>query len=164
MKGAIRYAIIAGAVILVLIIVGLIIAGIFGRLLDVLYVFLMLLAALMVLATLLQIFSIVVLIRTITTVRDEMKPLLASVQETVGIVKDTAKTAGHTVSTIGSTTQLAGDLALGPTVRAAAIVVAGQQMLRVFFGRGRVGSRADQRRRHQLEALNTSEASGVGGE
>ena len=99
MKGATRYAIIAG-VILVLLIIGIIVAAIFGVLLDVLYIFLMLLAALMVVATLMQVYSVVLLIQTITTVRNELKPLLASVQETLGIVKDTAKTAGHTVSTI----------------------------------------------------------------
>ena len=151
MKGATRYAIIAG-VILVLLIVGIVVAAIFGVLLDVLYIFLMLLAALMLAATLLQVYSVVLLIQTITTVRNEMKPLLASVQETVGIVKDTAKTAGHTVSTIGTTTQFASEFAVGPSVRAVAAVVAAQQLFRVFLGKGHVASRAEQRRRQQMEA------------
>ena len=151
MRGTTRYAIIAGVILLILII-GIVVAAFFGRLLEVLYIFLMLLAAFMVTATFLQIYSIVMLIRTITTVRDEMKPLLASVNETVGIVKDTAKTAGHTVSTISATTQLTSEFAVGPSVRAVAAVVAGQQMLRVFLGKGHVGSRAEQRRKQQMEA------------
>lgn len=151
MKSATRYAIVAG-VIVVLLIIGIIVAGIFGVLLEVLYIFLMLLAALMVAATLFQIYSIIALIRTITTIREEMKPLLSSVQETVGIVKDTAKTAGHTVSTIGNTAKMTSEFALGPSVRVAAAVVAGQQMLKVFLGRGQVGTRADERRRQQMEA------------
>ncbi|HEY4387612.1 MAG TPA: hypothetical protein VGN34_24415, partial [Ktedonobacteraceae bacterium] len=128
-------------------------------LLDVLYVFLIFLAAFMLIATALQIYSIFALIRTITTVRDEMKPLLSSVQETVGIMKDTAKTAGHTVSTIGSTAQMTTELAVGPTVRAASAVIAGQQMLRVFLGRGQTARRWDERRKQQMEA-----GAGVGGE
>ncbi|MBV9228956.1 MAG: hypothetical protein JOZ18_06555 [Chloroflexi bacterium] len=151
MRSATRYAIIAG-VVLLLLIIGIIAAAIAGVLLEVLYIFLMLLAALMILATLFQIYSILMLIRTITTVRDEMKPLLASVQETFGVVKDTAKTAGQTATTVGATTQLAKELALGPSVRAAAAVVAGQQMLRVFLGQGHVRSRAEQRRKQQMEA------------
>ncbi len=151
MKGATRYAIIA-AVVLVLLIIGIIVAAIFGVLLDVLYIFLMLLAALMLTATLLQVYSVLVLIQTITNVRNELRPLLASVQETVGIVKDTAKTAGHTVSTIGNTTQFASEFAVGPSVRAAAAVVAAQQMFRVFLGKGHATSRAEQRRRQQMEA------------
>jgi hypothetical protein len=151
MKGATRYAIIAG-VVLLLLIIGIIVAAIFGVLLDVLYIFLMLLAALMVVATLMQVYSVVLLIQTITTVRNELKPLLASVQETVGIVKDTAKTAGHTVTTIGNTTQFASEFAVGPSVRAVAAIVAAQQMFRVFLGKGQVASRAEKRRRQQMEA------------
>ena len=158
MQGATRYAIIAG-VILLLLIVGIVLAAFFGVLLDVLYIFLMVLAALMLVATFLQIYSIVLLIRTIVTVRDEMKPLLTSVQETIGIVKDTAKTAGNTVTTIGATTQLTSDVALGPSVRAVAAVVAGQQMLRVFLGKGHARSRAEERRKQQMEAQ-----AAVGGE
>jgi hypothetical protein len=124
----------------------------------------MILAALMVVGTLLQVYSIIILIRTITTVREEMKPLLASVQDTVGIFKDTAKTASHTVSTIGSTTQLASEFGIGPGVRAAAAVVAGQHMLGVFLGRGKTGKRADKRRKEQADALRTAEAHAVGGE
>lgn len=163
MRGAIRYAIIAG-VVLVVLIIGIILAAIFGVLLDVLYIFLMILAALMVTGTLLQIYSVIMLIRTITTVRDEMKPLLASVQDTVGIFKDTAQTASHTVSTIGSTAQLASEFGVGPGVRAAAAVVAGGRVVSVFLGRGKPGTRADKRRKEQMEALRAAEAQAVGGE
>lgn len=161
MKGATRFAIIGG-VIFVLLVIGIIVAAFFGVLLEVLYIFLMVLAAFMITATLFQVYSIIMLIRTISLVRNEMKPLLASVQDTIGIVKDTAQTAGHTVSTIGSTTQLAGDLAIAPSVRAVAAAMAGQQMVRVFFGKGRTKSRAEQRRKEQLDAMVAT--GGGGGE
>jgi hypothetical protein len=152
MRGAKKYAIMAGAVLAVLI-VGIILAAIFHVLLDVLYIFLMLLAAFLVAATLLQVLSVLVLIRTIITVRDEIKPLMASVQETMGIVKDTAKTAGHTVSTIGNTARITSEFGLAPGIRAAAALVAAQQMLRVFLGKGKVRSRAEERRKQQLEQM-----------
>jgi hypothetical protein len=159
MQRAKRFAIIAGVVVGIIVVAGLVLAAIFHVLLDVLYVFLIFLAALMLIATALQIYSIVALIRTITTVRDEMKPLLSSVEETVGILRETAKTAGHTVSAIGSTAQMTTDLAVAPTVRAASAVIAGQQMLRIFLGRGQTGRRWDERRKQQMEA-----GAGVGGE
>src|SRR6266487_3409228 len=157
MQSAKRYAIIAGAVLGVIVIGGLIIAAIFHVLLEVLYVFLILLAALLIAATLFQVYSIVMLIRTITTVRDEMKPLISSVQETVGIVKETASTAGHTVSTIDTTARLTSEIAIAPGVRAVAAVVAVQQIVRVFFGKGRIASRAEERRKQQREALARGE-------
>ncbi len=157
MKGARRIALIIGIVVLVLLVAGFIVAGIFGLLLDVLYIFLIILAALTLVSTASLVYAVLMLIRTISTVRDEMKPLLASVQDTVGVVQETAKTAGHTVSTIGSTAQLTKEFALGPSVRAVAAVVAGQQVLRVFIGKGHVRSRLDQRRKQQMEA-------GAGGE
>jgi len=164
MKGARRIALIIGIVVLVLLVAGFIVAGIFGLLLDVLYIFLIILAAFTLVSTASLVYAVLMLIRTISTVRDEVKPLLASVQDTVGVVKDTAgvvqetaKTAGHTVSTIGSTAQLTKEFALGPSVRAVAAVVAGQQVLRVFIGKGHVRSRLDRRRKQQMEA-------GAGGE
>ncbi len=157
MKGARRIALIIGIVVLVLLVAGFIVAGIFGLLLDVLYIFLIILAALTLVSTASLVYAVLMLIRTISTVRDEMKPLLASVQDTVGVVQETAKTAGHTVSTIGSTAQLTKEFALGPSVRAVAAVVAGQQVLRVFIGKGHVRSRLDRRRKQQMEA-------GAGGE
>src|SRR5712691_10919781 len=160
MKGMLRNAGIIGVIVLVLLIAGFIIAGIFNALLDVLYIFLIILAALTIVSTAFLVYAVFTLIQAITTVRNEMKPLLASVQETVGIVKDTAKTAGQTASTIGSTARLTSEFALGPSVRAVAAVVAVQQMFRVFMCRGRTRSRAEERRRQQWEAMQASAGGG----
>jgi hypothetical protein len=143
---------IAVGVLLVVLIVGIIVAGIFGALLDVLYIFLMLLAVLMVAATVFQVYWVIMLIQTITTVREEVRPLLSSVQETAGIVKDTAKTAGHAVSTVNIVSQLASEFAVGPGVRVVAALLGGQQALRVLFGKGYVASRFEERRKQQMEA------------
>ena len=163
MQSAKRYAIIVGVVVGLVLLVGIILAAFFGVLLQLLYITLIILVLLMVMAVLFQIYSVIKLLRTIRTVRDEMKPLLNSVQETVGIVKDTAKTAGSTVSTIGTATKFTSELALGPSVRTVATVMAGQEMLRVFLGKGHVRSRAEQRRKEQMEALEAAEAA-KGGE
>lgn len=160
MQGAKKYIIIVGIVLGVLLIAGFILAGIFGVLLDVLYIALIVLAVVTLLSTALLIYAIIALIQTITTVRNEMKPLLASVQETVGVVKETAKNAGQTATTIGSTAKLTSEFALAPSVRAAATVLAGQQMLRVFLGKGRVRSRVEERRKQQLELLDSASAAG----
>ena len=156
MQAAKKYAIIVGAVLAAVIIVGLIVAGIFHVLLDVLYIALFILAMLMVAATLFQIYSIAMLVRTVQTVRDEMKPLIASVQETVGLVKDTAQSAGHTVSTIGSTANFAAEFGVKPTVRTVAFALASQEVVRVFFGKGHARSRADERRKQQLDAMQAT--------
>jgi hypothetical protein len=158
MRDTTRYAIITGVVLLMLII-GISVAAIFHILLDVLYIFLMFLAALLVTATFLQIYWVVMLIRTVRTVRDEMQPLLVSVEETVSIVKDTAKTAGNTVSNISTISHLTSEFVLGPGIRTAAALVALQQGLRVFLGKGKVLSRHEERRRQQLAAME----SGAGG-
>ena len=162
MKSAKRTATISGIVVLVLLVAGFILAGIFGLLLDVLYIFLIILAALSLISTGFLIYAILMLIQSITTVRNELKPLIASVQDTVGIVKDTAKTAGQTATTISSTAQLTKEFAVGPSVRAAAAVLAGQQMLRVFIGKGKTKSRYEQRRKEQREAMDA--AAGAGGQ
>lgn len=164
MKRAKRAAMIIGIVVLVLLIAGFILAAIFGLLLDVLYIFLIILAALTLVSTGFLVYAILMLVQSVTTVRNELKPLLASVQETVGIVKDTARTAGQTAATVGSTAQLTRDLAVGPSVRAAATVLAGQQMLRVFMGKGRTKSRYEQRRKQQLDAMEASAGAGAGGQ
>ena len=69
----------------------------------------------------------------------------------MSIVQATAKTAGHTASTVGTTAQLAKEFAVGPSVRTAAAVFAGQQVLRVFLGKGRTRNRAEERRKRQME-------------
>jgi hypothetical protein len=152
MRGAMKNISIAVGVLLVVLIVGIVAAGIFGVLLDVLYIFLMLLAVLMVAATVFQVYWVIMLIRTITTVREEVQPLLSSVQETAGIVKDTAKTAGHAVSTVNIISQLASEFAVGPGVRVVAALLGGQQALRVLFGKGHIASRFEERRKQQMEA------------
>jgi hypothetical protein len=160
MKVAKRFAITVGVIVPVVLIVGLALAVRFNALLAVLYVFLIILALFLIAATAFQIYSIVLLIRTVQTVRDEMKPLVTSVQETIGIVQDTARSAGQTVSTISSTAQLTSEFALGPTVRTAAAVIAGQGILRIFLGKGHARTRAEQRRQKQREALEAAQARG----
>ncbi|MBE3561320.1 MAG: hypothetical protein IMW89_19180 [Ktedonobacteraceae bacterium] len=151
MQRAKQAAIGAGIVLLVLIIL-IVLAAVFGVLLAALYIFLMLLAALLIIATIFQVYSILALIRTILMIREETKPLLASVQETVNIVKDTAKTAGQAVTTVGATTQLASEFALKPAIQTTAALNAGQRMLKVFFGQGHTRSRWQERRRQQMAA------------
>jgi len=92
--------------------------------------------------------------------RDEMRPLIVSVTQTADIVKGTAKSVGQTATAISSTAELTSEFALDPSIRATSAVVAGQQMIRVFFGRGRVRSRAERRRQEQSEALKASKEGG----
>ncbi len=143
---------ITGAV-LVIVILGIIGVGVTtGHMLDVVYVSLIIVALFTLAVTVLQIIAIVRLIATITTVRDEMKPLLASVQETIGVVQETAKNANQAVATIGTAARFTSDFAVQPSVRVVALLMAAQQVIRVFTGKGHVRSRADQRRKQQIEA------------
>ena len=160
MRAAKRFVLIVVVILGILLLVGLTLATIFHVLLDVLYVFLILLALLMIGVTLFQIYSIMALMRTIRTVRDEMKPLLASVQETVGIMKDTAQTAGRTVSTVGQTTKLTSEFVLAPIVHTVALVVAVQGIMRVLLGKGRARSRVERRREQQLKTIRDAHAKG----
>lgn len=170
MKSALRYVKIVGIVLVILLIAGLIIAGIFGQLLNVLYITLILLAFFSLLSTALLIYAIVKLIQTILVVRDEMKPLFDSVQETVGVaketaeaVKETAQHAGKAAGTLASTARLTRDYAVTPPVRAAALVLAGRQMLKVFLGQGHTRSRAEERKRRQTRILETQIVETAGG-
>lgn len=160
MRRALRYVIIVGIVLILVLVGGLILAGVKGQLLNMLYIVLIILAFFSLLSTALLIYAVVTLIQTIMLVRDEMKPLLTSVMETVGVaketaeaVKETAQHAGKTVGTVASTARLTRDYAVAPTVRAAALVLAGRQMARVFMGKGHVRNRAEERRRRQEELL-----------
>jgi len=162
MRRVVRYSIFIVVGLLVVIIGGIVLAAIFHDLPEVLYIFLMVLAVLMVGVTIFQGYAILMLVRAIGTVQDEVKPLLASVEQTVGIVRDTAKTAGRTASTVSATTKFASEFALSPSVHATAALVAAQQMLRVFLGRGQVRTRAEERRKQQMEAA--MEAATGGGE
>ena len=149
-------------IVLVLIILGIIALGLFTKsMLDVVYVSLIIVALFTLVVTALQIWAIAALLGTISAVDKEMKPLLASVQETVGVVKDTARSAGQTAAAIGTAARLTNNFAIAPTVRAVSLLVAVQQVIRVFVGRGHARSRADQRRKQQMEAEATA---AVGGE
>ncbi len=166
MQRAKRYIIIIGIAVLVILVAGLVLASIFDKLADVLSIFLIILATLSILSTAALIYLLATLIRTITVVRDEMKPLLGTVQETVNSVKGsmgetldevkaTAKSAGDTVSTIKSTANLA-SFGVAPAVRAAAVVVASGQVARVFMGKGRTRQRYEERRKEQMELMKAA--------
>ncbi len=153
MQAAKRFALIAFAVLGIAIIAGLFVAFYFQVLSEVLYVVLIILALLMITATAFMIYSIINMLRTFSTIRNEMRPLLASVQDTVGIVKNSAQTAGRTVSTIGTTARLTADWAIAPVISSVAVVIATGGMLRTFVGKGRIRTRAEQRRKEQAEAV-----------
>ena len=166
MQRAKRYIIIIGISVLVILVAGLVLASIFDKLAGVLYIFLIILATLSIISTAALIYLLATLIRTITVVRDEMKPLLGTVQETVNTVKGsmeetlnevkaTAKSAGNTVSTIKSTANLA-SFGVAPAVRAASVVVASGQVARVFMGKGRSRHRYEERRKEQLEFMKAA--------
>jgi hypothetical protein len=152
MQTAKRVMIWGGIAFLAILIIGLGIAAWFGVLLTVVYIFLIILATLMSLATFMQVFMLFATLRTISTIQNESKPLIAEVQSTVGIVKDTAKTAGQTVSTVRATAGLASEFVLGPSVRTVATILGFTQMARVFFGSGKTRSRYQERRRQQQAA------------
>ena len=166
MQRAKRYIIIIGIIVLVILVAGLVLASIFDKLTDVLFIFLIILATLSIVSTAALIYLLATLIRTITVVRDEMKPLLGTVQETMNTVKGsmeetldevkaTAKSAGNTVSTIRSTADLA-SFGVAPAVRAASVVVASGQVARVFMGKGRSRHRYEERRKEQMEFMKAA--------
>ena len=170
MQRALRYVKIVGIVLVILLAAALIIAGFTGQLLNVLYIVLIFLAFFSLLATALLIYAVALLIQTILLVRDEMKPLLNSVMETVGVaketaevVKETAQHAGQTVGTVASTARLTKEYAVAPTVRAAALVLAGREMTKVFFGQGRARTRVEERRRRQEDLLRAEALETAGG-
>jgi len=157
MQKAKRYLLITGIVILALLIIGIVFAAIYNAWLAILYIALIILASFTLVVTALQIYTIVKLIDTISTIRNEMKPLLASVQETVDVVKETARSANQTVVTVSTAARFTRDFAFRPTVQVTALLVATQRTIRVFLGRGYVGSRLDQRRRQQMDAATGGE-------
>ena len=166
MQRAKRYIIIIGISVLVILVAGLVLASIFNKLADVLSIFLIILATLSIISTAALIYLLSTLIRTIMVVRDEMKPLVGTVQETVNTVKGameetlddvkaTAKSAGDTASTIKSTANLA-SFGVAPAVRAASVVVASGQVARVFMGKGRSRHRYEERRKEQMELMKAA--------
>ncbi len=148
MQKAKRYAIIVGIVVGILLIAGIILAAIFNVWLTILYIALIILAAFTLLAVAFQIYAVLMLIRSITTVRDEMKPLIASVQQT----------AGQTASTIGSTAKLTQEFAVRPTIRVVAGLVAARQVLGILTGGRRAESQRERRRQQQMEAIEAANA------
>lgn len=159
-----RYVILISAVILALMITGFILARIYGVLLPVFYVAIIVLASLLIISTVMLIYALLTALRTFATVTDEINPLLTSLQhsvamisqsveETTEVVKDTTKSATQTATTISSTTRMATQYAVGPSVRAVGFLVGGQQMLRVFVGKGRTRRRYEERRQQQLELI-----------
>lgn len=166
MKKARNYLLIVSISVLVLLVVGLILAGIFGALIDVLYIALIVLAAFSLISTAVLIYLLLSVLSTVITVRNEMKPLVeavnqtvtdvkGSVQETLESVKDTAKSAGQTATTIGATARLTSQ-AVSPTVRVAALVMASREVVRIFFGKGRTRRRYEERRQEQIEMMNAA--------
>src|SRR5260370_35637488 len=170
LKRALRYAKFVGIALVILLIAGLVYAARQGQLLNILYIALIFLAFFSLLATAFLIYAIMKLIQTILLVRNEMKPLLNSMQDTLGVaketvevVKETAQHAGRTAGTLASTARLTKDYAVSPSIRAAALVRAGRQMVKIFLGKGHIRTRAEERRRRQTEILQTEMAETVGG-
>lgn len=159
-----RYVILISAVVLAVMITGFIFARIFGVLLPVFYISIIVLASLLIISTVLLIYALLTALQTFATVTDEINPLLTSLQhsvemisqsveETTEVVKDTTRSAGQTATTISSTTRMATQYAVGPSVRAVGFLVGGRQMLRVFVGKGRARRRYEERRQQQLELI-----------
>ncbi len=159
-----RYVILISAAILLFMIAGFVVARIFDVLLPVFYIAIIILASLLIISTALLIYTLLMALRTLATMRDEINPLVTSLQhtvemvtqsveETTEVVKDTTKSASQTATTISSATRLATQYAVGPSLRTVGFLVGGQQMLRVFFGKGRARSRYEARRLQQLELI-----------
>lgn len=170
MKGALRYAILVAIVLLLIVVAGLVLGGIFGQYLNILYIALIVVAFFSVLSTALLIYAVIKLIQIILLVREEIRPLLMSMQETVGVaketaeaVKDTAQHAGKAAGTLVGATRLTKEYAVSPPVQAAALVLAGRQMVKVFFGKGHVRTRAEERRRRQTVILQRENVESAGG-
>lgn len=170
MQKALRYVKIVGIVLAILLVGGLVAAGYFGQLLTMLYIILIILAFFSLLSTALLVYAVVMLIRTILLVRDEIKPLLNSVLETVGVaketataVKETAQQAGKTVGTVASTARLTKDYAVAPAVRVTALMLAGREVVKIFTGKGHARTRAEERRRKQAEMQRAETLGAVSG-
>src|SRR6266496_4274672 len=162
--------IIISILIVALLITGFIFARIFGVLLQVFFISIIVLASLLIVSTVMLIYALSTALRTFATVTDEINPLLMSLQhsvamisqsleETTEVVKDTTKSASQTATTISSTTRMATQYAVGPSVRAVGFLVGGQQMMRVFLGKGRARRRYEERRQQQLELIKLNSTS-----
>jgi methyl-accepting chemotaxis protein len=170
MRRTFLYVGIIGAAILALMIAGFVVARLFGVLLEVFYITLIVLASLLSFSTVLLIYALFKALDTFTLVSDEVNPMITSLQhtvemvsqsveETTEVVKDTTKSAGQTATTISSTARLATQYAVAPSVRAVGVLVGGQQMLRIFLGKGNARRRYEERRQQQLELIELDSAS-----
>ena len=162
--------IITSVFVVALLITGFIFARIFGVLLPVFYISIIVLASLLIISTVILIYALSTALRTFATVTDEINPMLTSLQhsvtmisqsveETTEVVKDTTKSASQTATTISSTTRMATQYVAEPGVRAVGFLVGGQQMLRVFVGKGRTRRRYEDRRRQQMELIELNSTS-----
>ena len=165
-----RYVIIISLLVLALMITGFVFARIFGVLLQVFFISIIVLASLLIISTVLLIYALLTALRTFATVTDEINPLLTSLQhsvemisqsveETTEVVKDTTKSASQTATTISSTTRMATQYAAGPSLRAVGFLVGGQQMVQVFFGKGRARRRYEDRRQQQMKLIESNSSS-----
>ena len=165
-----RYVILISSAILALMIAGFIVARIFGVLLPVFYVAIIILASLLIISTVLLIYALLTALRTFATVTDEINPMLVSLQhttemlsqsleETTEVVKDTTKSASQTATTISSTTRMATQYVAAPSLRAVGFLVSGQQMARIFLGKGGARRRYEDRRQQQLELIKLNSTS-----
>jgi methyl-accepting chemotaxis protein len=171
MRKTTRNVLLISAVVLALLITGFVIARVLGILLEVFYVALIILASLLLISTAMLIYALLLAMQTFATVTDELNPLIhslqhtvetvtESVEETAGTVKDTAKSVGQTATAVSSTARLTQEYAFSPSVRAVAFLVGGQQMLRVFLGKGRTRHRYEERRQQQMELIESSTPDG----
>jgi energy-coupling factor transporter transmembrane protein EcfT len=165
-----RYVILISSVILAFMIAGFVVARIFGVLLPVFYVAIIILASLLIISTVLLIYTLLTALQTLAALRDEVNPMLLSLQHTVEMVtesveetteavKDTTKSATQTATTVSSTARLATQYAIAPSVRAVGVLVGGQQMLRIFLGKGNARRRYEERRQQQLELIELNSTS-----
>ena len=165
-----RYVILISSTILALMIAGFVVARLFNVLLPVFYIAIIILASLLIISTVLLIYTLLTALRTLATFRDEVDPLLTSLQHTVEMVtqsveetaeavKDTTKSATQTANTISSTTRLATQYAFAPSVRAVGVLVGVQQMVRIFLGKGHSRRRYEERRQQQLELIELNSTS-----
>ena len=165
-----RYVILISSVILALMVAGFVVARIFGVLLPVFYVAIIVLASLLIISTVLLIYTLLTALQTLATMADEVNPMLLSLQHTVEMVtesveetteavKDTTKSATQTATTVSSTARLATQYAVAPSVRAVGVLVGGQQMLRIFLGKGNARRRYEERRQQQLELIELNSTS-----
>ena len=171
MRKTTRNVVLITSVVLALLITGFVLARIFNVLLEVFYIALIVLASLLLISTAMLIYALLLAMQTFATVTDEVNPMIKSLQhtaemvsesveETAGTVKDTAKSVGQTATSISSTARLTNEYAFSPSVRAVALLVGGQRMLRVFLGKGRARHRYEERRQQQMKLLDLSTPDG----